>query len=92
MPHWSLKARDVARTRKPHRCEWCFETIEAGGAAEYHVCISGGEFCSYYLHPECSEALWEEAHSEGGSDEWTPGDGRGFRPASSAETDGKEQG
>jgi len=50
----------VARTRKPHRCSWCDESIPAGSAA---VSGSGqweGDFWHGYEHPECYRAAQYE--------------------------------
>jgi hypothetical protein len=67
--HSSIQIR---RTRKPHQCYWCAETIDAGSAAVSHSCrhfFNGGEFNSYYLHPECDAASKRE---DTDGDGWEP--------------------
>jgi len=60
-------------TRKPHRCEWCDEQIEAGTKARRRVYVLNGDLADGRMHPECYAASltleWFELE-----DGWTPGD------------------
>lgn len=46
--------KEVNRTRKPHRCSGCLETIPAGSKATYHA-WANGNFGYYYLCVVCQE-------------------------------------
>lgn len=48
--------KTIKRTLKPHRCEQCGQTIEAGSKAEYLTGRYGGYFYSQHVHVECHEA------------------------------------
>lgn len=54
-------------TRKPHRCAWCPEPIEAHQQAVTRAYIWEGDFHHEYLHPECFEAM-EASDIEDGFD------------------------
>lgn len=41
---------------KPHTCTWCGGRINKGETARYTAAVDGGDFSSYYMHPECDEA------------------------------------
>jgi len=70
-----LKSKDV-RCRKPHRCEWCDERINAGEPAHYRAYKFEGDFMYGHSHPECWEAMGELLSSPywNAEDTWTPGD------------------
>lgn len=71
MTYQELQSTDVRQTRRPHRCEWCGEMIEAGSRAHHRVYRFDG-FCSEYMHPECAEAM-RELPSEYWEDGWSAG-------------------
>ena len=48
--------RQIKRTRKPHRCQWCAELVAAGAAAVYQAGMGESDFFAQYLHPECGRA------------------------------------
>ena len=60
-------ARDIARTRKPHRCCWCDEPIPQGSPARY---MAG------YWHDECQQAYNRMSNEECDDvlDGWMAGD------------------
>lgn len=53
-------------TRKPHRCAWCGEKIDAGENAQYRAFIWEGDFGTDYMHPECYEALCKSEDTDDG--------------------------
>lgn len=59
--------------RKPHRCIWCWQSIQKGEAYVYEASVNHGDLQSHHFHPECYEAMHEAADYEGGYVEWTPG-------------------
>jgi hypothetical protein len=46
--------RDVKRTRKRYRCDWCWEHIEKGEQCK--TWFTYGENVSARMHPECFDA------------------------------------
>ena len=46
----------IKKTKKPHRCMWCAQVIEAGSAATYNAGVFDGDFSAYHMHPECEAA------------------------------------
>ena len=48
--------RRIKKTRKPHKCQWCWGRIAAGEAAVYQSVVCEGDFSAQYLHPECAQA------------------------------------
>lgn len=71
----TLKDGDVV-CRKPHGCEWCAETINAGERANYRVYIFEGDFCHGWMHMVCWMAMVESTHlnPDVGTDGWIIGD------------------
>ena len=66
------KTRNIAATRKLHRCEGCGKAIEAGQHAFYFALKDDGQFYDGHYHPDCREA--EEAFNDANDrrwDEWT---------------------
>lgn len=61
---------------KPHRCDWCWQRIDAGTAYNRYRCYGGGDASTVKMHPECYGAMQEAAREEGGWIEWTPGQER----------------
>lgn len=59
MSYEEIKNKEVKKTRKPHQCEWCAETIESGSTARHRTYVFDGDFNSAYMHPECVEAMHE---------------------------------
>ena len=63
--------RRVKRTRKPYRCVWCGERIDAGQSCDV---VSGttedNEIASMRWHPECYAALSRLPYDERDSWEW----------------------
>jgi hypothetical protein len=57
--------RKINRTRKPHRCIWCSQIIEAGSAAFYYAGVWEGDFCCGHFHPECNKAASAVCEKEG---------------------------
>ena len=60
---YHLTDKLIARTRKPHRCVWCGEPIEAGSRARFCSGVYEGYFYSDDYHPECSHA-WQSVARE----------------------------
>ncbi len=48
---------DTVVTRKPHKCAWCAEQIDAKSIAEYRVYIFDGDFDHDWMHSECADAM-----------------------------------
>lgn len=68
---------ETARTaRKPHRCIWCWQRIDAGSTYVDERSVNDGEMQLHKWHPECRGAMLQEAEEEGGVIEWTPGQER----------------
>ena len=51
--------KPIKRVTKVYRCAWCGQDIHKGDSAVKNAQVFEGEFQSFYLHPECSEALAE---------------------------------
>ena len=47
------------KTRKPHECFHCGETIPAGSVVAYQANVEDGQAYTLYLHPECDAACTE---------------------------------
>ena len=62
-------AEPTAKTR--HGCTWCGEWIEVGAIYIRERVKVDGDMTTNKLHPECSDALTEAAHAEGGSITYT---------------------
>lgn len=55
MSFWNSKK--VKKTRKIHKCEFCFRTIQTGKSCNYESGIYEGEFQSYYMCDRCIEFI-----------------------------------
>jgi len=63
--------------RKPHRCEWCFEQINAGEKCYHYKGMFEGDWQNWYMHPECErDCRISDPYGDG----FMPGDGQGHRP------------
>jgi predicted nucleic acid-binding Zn-ribbon protein len=60
----------IKSARKPHRCSWCGERIEAGSSYFRWRCYDGGDASTCRMHGECKAACE--------SDEWVQADGGEF--------------
>lgn len=65
---------ETHKAQKRHRCSWCGETIEPGNTYLRYRFFDCGDAGTVKMHPECYEAMQEEAKQEGGFMEWTPGE------------------
>lgn len=61
-----FREKPIKATKKHHRCAWCESSIDSGSSAiswaSYHYEC---DFCSGYMHLECSHAmnaLLKESH------------------------------
>jgi len=59
--------------KQRHRCDWCWQFIEPSEQYKRYRFFSYGEAGTCKMHPECFDAMQEEANEEGGFFEWTPG-------------------
>ncbi len=64
---------EAHKARKSHRCKWCWQHIELGTEYRRYRYYVGGEAGTVKMHPECYDAMQDEAREEGGWYEWTPG-------------------
>ena len=62
--------KDV-KTRKPHRCEWCYQPIEVGSSAYNYRGMFEDEWQNWYMHPECHFEMTQE--DDGYGDGFEPG-------------------
>ena len=67
---------ETHKARKAHRCEWCWQRIDEGTEYKRYRYYDGGEAATIKMHPECMDAMQEEAAHWGGDFEWTPGQER----------------
>ena len=67
---------ETHKARKAHRCEWCWQRIDEGTEYKRYRYYNGSETATIKMHPECMEAMQEEAAHWGGDFEWTPGQER----------------
>jgi len=65
--------------RKEHRCEWCYEQIEAKEQHAHYIGVWNGEFQNWRMHEECFE---DYDLNRDGDGEFMPGEGE--RPAKGA--------
>jgi hypothetical protein len=49
-------------TRKPHRCEWCGESIPIGIICGNYRGQYDGDWQNWYMHPECESAYDKDDH------------------------------
>jgi hypothetical protein len=47
----------TVKTRKPHRCAWCYEKIEVGEDAYRYKGMFEGDWQNWHMHPECIKAF-----------------------------------
>lgn len=62
----------IKKTRKSHRCDWCWQVIPPGSRAHYHAGTFDGDFFHARMHPECWYAL--SACNWVNDDGYMPGD------------------
>jgi hypothetical protein len=67
---------ETHKARKRHRCDWCWQFIEPGAVYSRYRFYNDGEAGTVKMHPECHDAMQEEAREAGGFIEWTPGQDR----------------
>ncbi len=63
----------IKKVRKPRKCDWCREMIEAGHPAVKVAGISwDGDFSAVTMHPEChaAEARWWKLPHNYGVEGW----------------------
>jgi hypothetical protein len=65
---------ETHKALKPHRCSWCYERIETGEMYTRYRCFDSGDACTVKMHPECLNAMQDEATNLGGHTEWFPGE------------------
>ena len=75
---------ETHKAAKRHRCDWCWQFIETGETYKRYRCYDGGDAGTTRMHPECNEAMLEEAQAEGGQIEWTPGQERPAKEVANA--------
>lgn len=73
MSYSEIQNRQVT-VRKPHRCVWCAERINAGEPAQYRAYKFDGDLGSDWMHPECYGAMQRFPDQTDLMDGWTPGD------------------
>jgi len=61
---------------KRHRCGWCWQFIEPSEQYTRYRFFDGGDVGTVKMHPECFQAMQNEAAEWGGYFEWTPGQER----------------
>lgn len=83
---------ETHKARKRHRCDWCWQFIEPNSAYSRYRFYNGGDVGTVKMHPECLDAMQEEATEEGGFIEWTPGQERPDRAAIASARKQGEQG
>ena len=64
--------RHTARTN--HVCTWCGEAINAGESYHRYRWFGSDGPVQVKMHPECLDAMRDEARAEGGPIEWMPGE------------------
>ncbi len=67
---------ETHKALKRHRCSWCWQFIETSEVYKRYRVFSSGDAGTVRLHPECYDAMQQEAQEEGGFIEWTPGQER----------------
>ena len=67
----------TVKTRKSHRCEWCYQRIEAGVECYHYKGMFQGEWQDWYMHPECEKVYMLNYDPDG----FIPGEGE--RPVTS---------
>ena len=71
---YTLLSEATRTARKQHRCIWCGQDI---AAAEQYVderSVYDGDIQHHRWHPECLDAMRDEAREWGGSFEFSPHD------------------
>ena len=61
------------KAAKQHRCTWCWQFILPGESYTRYRHYDGGDVGTVKMHPECFDAMQEEAAEWGYGFEWTPG-------------------
>ena len=61
------------KAAKRHQCTWCWQFIDPGKEYKRYRHFDGNDAGTVKMHPECYDAMQEEATEEGGYLEWTPG-------------------
>jgi hypothetical protein len=61
----------TVRTRRPHRCEWCYQAIDSGSECYHYKGMWEGDWQDWYMHHECKEVY----SLNGDQDGFMPGEG-----------------
>jgi hypothetical protein len=78
---YRLLSETQPKARKAYRCVWCGYRIPEGERHVHERSIFDGEFQNHRWHPECLDAMREQAREEGGEVEFGYHDNpRGGRP------------
>ena len=72
----SMTETTTQNAAKRHRCSWCWQSIEVGEEYKRYRVFHQGDAGTVKMHPECFDAMQQEADEEGGFFEWTPGQER----------------
>lgn len=64
----------VAKSRKDRVCSWCGSAIEIGKPYRGYSWRDGGDVSREEMHPECYDAMCDEATAEGAFITWSIGD------------------
>jgi len=69
---YTLLSEKTRIAQKAHRCIWCGESIAAASPYIDERSVYDRELQRHKWHPECYDAMHEEAHNEGGELEFCP--------------------
>lgn len=69
-------ATETHKAKKLHRCDWCWQFIDAGETYKRYRFYDSGDAGTVKMHPECYALMQDEANAEGGWMTWTPGQER----------------
>ena len=67
---------ETHKARKQHRCSWCCQFVSIGETYTRYRFAHQGDAGTIRMHPECFDAMQEEANEAGEWFEWTPGQER----------------
>jgi len=54
----------IVKCRKPHKCEWCGETIDKNENAQYRSGVLEGEMYHGHQHIECYSAMMDSDYDD----------------------------